>query len=604
MNDSGRTLNGETDFTLDSIDIIGSGIGIDGDFGSALQFIGKDTNNNLSYVNNPIENAAGNHLVFDSTNKKLNFDTDTDLTMDAKITVNDLLKATAGLDVPLTQSSSDHGLFRLFQGFLDIYHQAGDGAHIKKFFEVRVHNNISPNRFTIFKKDGVHPLFQVNCDDEGETPYIRIGASILFHEDNAYQLGNYNSRFQVIYSNNLIAGNTLIKLLEFDTHGDTFVFNPSTSTTDTMVSLNTIVQIGNPYLWRPMVSPNYKLDHTCFNIYVHKTNTDSIGQYSNTENLEREGASKNEIKLLNHLIPDGNINLGSIFNSYINIYSNSFTGNLVGNADTATKISTIDNDNIVLKDSVQTLTNKTITGSFTGDLTGNADTSTKISTIDNDNIVLKDTSQTLTNKAISGSFTGNLTGNADTATNISGITSANIVLKDSIQTLTNKAISGSFTGDITGDVTGNADTSTNAKNLSSDVSIFSGISINRSLHPDETDSWELGRTPQQGNNFASQLRFSAVHTIKLFATELQDDLNIYTHTLSNAGHISPGVNDTYDLGTGNTRWKNGWFNNVNIQDTLLIQANNVNFSNLPSSDPGVVGRLYVDNNFIKISDGN
>jgi len=70
MNDSGRTLNGETDFTLDSIDIIGSGIGIDGDFGSALQFIGKDTNNNLSYVNNPIENAAGNHLVFDSTNKK------------------------------------------------------------------------------------------------------------------------------------------------------------------------------------------------------------------------------------------------------------------------------------------------------------------------------------------------------------------------------------------------------------------------------------------------------------------------------------------------------------------------------------------------------
>mgnify|MGYP003674791650 CR=1 FL=1 len=385
MNDAGRTLNGETDFVLDSIDIVGSGIGVDGDFGDALQFIGKDSNNNLSYVNNPIENAAGNHLVYDSANKKINFDTDTDLTLDAQLTVNNTLKATAGLRAPLSQSSADHGLFKLASGFMDIYHDAEEGEHIKKFFEVRVHNNISPHQFTVYKIDGNHPIFQLNCDDPdfNTEATIKIGASITFHEDNAYQLGSYDKRFQVIYSNNLIAGNTLIKLLEFDTHGDTFVFNPLTSTTDTMVSLNTIVQIGNPYLWRPMVAPNYKLDHTCFNIYVHKTNTDSIGQYSNTVNLERQGATKNEIKLLNHLIPDGNINLGSIFNSYINIYSNSFTGNLIGNANTATKIDTITNDDIVLKDSIQTLTNKTISGSFTGDLTGSATSATTSTTSTN-----------------------------------------------------------------------------------------------------------------------------------------------------------------------------------------------------------------------------
>jgi len=381
----GRTLNGETDFVLDSIDITGTGIGVNGDFGDALQFIGKDSNNNLSYVNNPIENAAGNHLVYDVTNKKINFDTDTDLTLDAQLTVNNTLKATAGFQAPLSQSSADHGLFQLAQGFMDIYHDAEAGAHIKKFFEVRIHNNISPHQFTVYKKDGTHPLFQVNCDDPDyqSEATIKIGASITFHEDNAYQLGSYNSRFSVIYSNNLIAGNTLIKLLEFDTHNETFVHNPLTSTTDTMVNLNTIVQIGSPYLWRPMVAPNYQLDHTCFDIYVHNTHTDTIGQYSDTVNLERQGAAKNEIKLLNHLIPNGNINLGSIFNSYINMYSNSFTGNLIGNANTATKIDTITNDDIVLKDSVQTLTNKTITGSFTGDLTGSATSATTSTTSTN-----------------------------------------------------------------------------------------------------------------------------------------------------------------------------------------------------------------------------
>jgi len=563
-----RTLSGEDEVTLDSVDLIGNGIAVQGDYGTSSTFLGKDSTNQLAYVENPVKNSAGVHLTYDTATEKLNFDTNTDLTLDAQLTVNNTLKATAGFRAPLSQSSADHGLFQLAQGFMDIYHDAEDGEHIQKFVEVRVHNNISPHQFSVYKKDGTHPIFKIDCDDPdyNTEATIKIGASITFHEDNAYQLGSYNSRFSVIYSNNLIAGNTLIKLLEFDTHNETFVHNPLTSTTDTMVNLNTIVQIGSPYLWRPRTPPNYQLDHTCFDIYVHNTHTDTIGQYSNTVNLERQGATKNEIKLLNHLIPDGNINLGSIFNSYINIYSNSFTGNLIGNSDTATKISTIDNDNIVLKDSVQTISNKTISNStFIGDLTGNADTATKISTIDN----------------------------------------VNIVLKDSVQTISNKTISNStFIGDLTGDVTGNADTSTSSSNLSSSVGIYGGISINRSLHPTETESWDLGRIPNQGNNFASELRFSAVLTDTLYAKELHDDMNILRHTLSNTGDITPGVNDSYDLGKYNLRFKNGWFNNVNIQDTLEIHANNVNFSNLPTSDPGVVGRLYVDNNFIKISDGN
>ncbi len=178
-----------------------------------------------------------------------------------------------------------------------------------------------------------------------------------------------------------------------------------------------------------------------------------------------------------------------------------FIGDLTGNADTATKIASITNSNIVQLTTVQTLTNKTLTsptitgtgsiagaftGDITGDLTGNADTATKINSITNSNIVQLTETQTLTNKSLTsptitgtgsiagtftGDVTGDVTGNADTATKISSITNSDIVQLTASQTLTNKTltsptingtgtIAGTFTGDITGDLTGNADTST------------------------------------------------------------------------------------------------------------------------------------------------
>ena len=192
-------------------------------------------------------------------------------------------------------------------------------------------------------------------------------------------------------------------------------------------------------------------------------------------------------------------------------------GDLTGNADTATKISSIANSDIVQLTTTQTLTNKSltsptitgtgaiagtfagdltgnVTGNVTGDVTGNSSTATKISSITNSDIVQLAATQTLTNKsltsptitgtgAIAGTFTGDLTGNvtgdltgnAATATKIASITNSDIVQLAATQTLTNKsltsptitgtgAIAGFFTGDITGnvtgDVTGNADTAT------------------------------------------------------------------------------------------------------------------------------------------------
>ena len=79
----------------------------------------------------------------------------------------------------------------------------------------------------------------------------------------------------------------------------------------------------------------------------------------------------------------GDINMGANnISSTGTITATTFIGNLTGNVDTATKIASISNNNIVQLTETQTLTNKTlispkitgtgnIYGAFTGDLTGN-----------------------------------------------------------------------------------------------------------------------------------------------------------------------------------------------------------------------------------------
>ncbi len=83
------------------------------------------------------------------------------------------------------------------------------------------------------------------------------------------------------------------------------------------------------------------------------------------------------------------------FAGLTSVTSTAFVGALTGNADTATKIASITNSNIVQLTATQTLTNKTLTsptitgtgaiagtftGDLTGDVTGNADTATTATT--------------------------------------------------------------------------------------------------------------------------------------------------------------------------------------------------------------------------------
>jgi hypothetical protein len=144
---------------------------------------------------------------------------------------------------------------------------------------------------------------------------------------------------------------------------------------------------------------------------------------------------------------------------------------------------------VALNTSLTGLTSVTST-SFVGALTGNADTATKIDTITNDNIVQLTTFQTLSNKTFSGgaTFRGSTSGTTNLqASAVAGSTTLTLpaatdtlVCRKTIDTLTNKtltaptitgagAIAGVFTGNITGDVTGNADTVTTNADLTGPV---------------------------------------------------------------------------------------------------------------------------------------
>ena len=166
-----------------------------------------------------------------------------------------------------------------------------------------------------------------------------------------------------------------------------------------------------------------------------------------------------------------------------------FTGDVTGNAATATQIVGIANADIVQLDATQTLTNKTLTsptitgtgaiaGTFTGNLTG--DVNGDVYASDGTNKILE--SGTDGTDAV---FTGNVFGNAATATQIDGIANDAIVQLDATQTLTNKtltsptitgtgAIAGTFTGNLTvygnltGDVTGNVATATKIASIVND----------------------------------------------------------------------------------------------------------------------------------------
>jgi hypothetical protein len=117
-------------------------------------------------------------------------------------------------------------------------------------------------------------------------------------------------------------------------------------------------------------------------------------------------------------------NILSIYNE-LKPYYTTYHGDLTGNADTATKIATITNSDIVQLDATQTLTSKTLTSPTISTI---LNTGTLTLPTDTDVLVGRDTTDTLTNKTLtspvftgtatgfSGDVTGNVTGEIKTGT--------------------------------------------------------------------------------------------------------------------------------------------------------------------------------------------
>ena len=155
-------------------------------------------------------------------------------------------------------------------------------------------------------------------------------------------------------------------------------------------------------------------------------------------------------------------------------------GNVTGNADTATKIATITNDNIVQLTSTQTLTNKTLTSPTISTIINTGTLTLPTST---DTLVGRATSDTLTNKTLTAptikpTSSTTLTLPSATDTLVGRATSDTLTNKTlTSPTLTTPVLGTPTSGDLTNctfptlnqDTTGNADTASKLKTTSNGI---------------------------------------------------------------------------------------------------------------------------------------
>ena len=131
------------------------------------------------------------------------------------------------------------------------------------------------------------------------------------------------------------------------------------------------------------------------------------------------------------------------------------TGDVTGNADTATALATARTIGGVSFDGTSNINLPGVNTGGSQDTSGNAATATVLATARAINGVNFDGSAAITVTAAAGTLTG--------ATLNSGVTASSLT---SVGTLTSLNVTGGVTGNVTGDVTGNADTATTATNLS------------------------------------------------------------------------------------------------------------------------------------------
>lgn len=95
--------------------------------------------------------------------------------------------------------------------------------------------------------------------------------------------------------------------------------------------------------------------------------------------------------------------------------------------------------------------------------------------------------------------------------------------------------------------------------------------------------------PTGGNTYDAQ--FAVDSGTKSYAGYFKGNVSVEQALEVQSGFFSYGA----------TQLSGTTFIGDNLNDTLVVNAANVNFANLPTSDPGVVGRLWNDNGVLRIS---
>ena len=100
---------------------------------------------------------------------------------------------------------------------------------------------------------------------------------------------------------------------------------------------------------------------------------------------------------------------------------------------------------------------------------------------------------------------------------------------------------------------------------------------------------------------------SATNDVEVFVGNVQQEptvaYSISGSTLTFTEAPPTGTNNIYVLHRGQRRIRDTILPPVDLGDRNYSFGGNVNMSNLPTSDPGVAGRLYNDSGDLKISSG-
>ena len=130
---------------------------------------------------------------------------------------------------------------------------------------------------------------------------------------------------------------------------------------------------------------------------------------------------------------------------------------------------------------------------------------------------------------------------------------------------------------------------------------------------------QLGFLVHDGNGFGGSEAISSatitVESAEAATTSNARGVNMVIDFLPTGGAATDGDatsdrkvvltmdHDTFDVGTSSNNVTQAYYGEATFKNNLQVDGSEIDFTNLPTSDPSVAGRLYNDSGTVKISAG-